>query len=397
MDRKSNLQGALMTALFFLIGRFLLLLSLPLEGIRSYGDFWNFYHLASLGQPFRDLWVEFPPVFPYLSRGLYLLVDGRQHAYEYLLAFFLSFVQAANLFLFSRIVDQIWKPEIAQKKIGAYLVFLIGLFYGWTYFDPLVVLAVLGSLYGLIRDRDLPLGFSLSLGALTKWFPLMILPALWKWRPRRKALLITLLVVVLVGGVWGGLYLRSPEMTRASLLSQGVKGSWETVWALLDGNLKTGNFGPGIDRADPATILTGSSEPARVPPWLTLMLIGGAGFVWYTRVEPHTPDQLVALAGFTIGMFLLWSPGYSPQWVLYLLPLILIAFPVREGFLLALVLILLNLLEWPVLLSRGLFWSLWFVVPLRTLMVVLASVRFYQLAAGLGSRDENHVKIDARV
>ena len=39
----------------FLAARAFLLISLPLEGLRGYGDFQHFFNLAKLGWPFLDI------------------------------------------------------------------------------------------------------------------------------------------------------------------------------------------------------------------------------------------------------------------------------------------------------------------------------------------------------
>ena len=82
----------------FLIARLIMVVSIPFEGLKSYGDFWNFYQLAATGRPFLDLWLEFPPLFPVLSRGIYLMVGGREHSYIYALIVIFSIFQAANIF-----------------------------------------------------------------------------------------------------------------------------------------------------------------------------------------------------------------------------------------------------------------------------------------------------------
>ncbi len=90
-------------------------------------------------------------------------------------------------------------------------------------------------------------------------------------------------------------------------------------------------------------------------------------------------------------LFFLWSPGYSPQWILFLLPLILLSLPVREGILISVVLTLVNLLEWPVMLSRGYFWSLNYLIPLRTSLMILLAFRFYQVSKGPAINNREHI------
>lgn len=376
----------------FLLSRLLLFLSLPLEGLRGYGDYWNFYHQASLGIPFVDYWTEFPPVFPFLSSLVYRLVQGRQHAYEYLLAFLFSLAQAGSFYLFSLITEQIYPEEQSQqRRIWIYFALTIGLFYGWGYFDPLAIFAFLAAIYYLtkyfdteksqtMKDfwLDLKLSAILAIGVLIKWFPALALAAVWRKLSPRRALKITAITLGLTALVWGGLYLASPQMTTASLISQGSKGSWETVWALIDGNLGTGNFSQQIDRLIPQTASYTTGNPAKVPPWLTLIFFGGLGLWIFWKAKLDTPRKLIAFIGITWCVFMFWSPGYSPQWVLYLLPLILLALPEREALLVAVIFVLLSLLEWPILLSRGYFKGLWGIIPLRSVVFLLLAVLFFK-------------------
>jgi hypothetical protein len=112
----------------------------------------------------------------------------------------------------------------------------------------------------------------------------------------------------------------------------------------------------------------------------------GGGFFWRARIiegRALTGQAAVAFLGLAWTLFLLWSPGWSPQWVLYLLPLILLALPAREATLLSIALVFISLLEWPVLLSRGLFWGLWLTIPGRTLLFCLMGVEFWRAASGL--------------
>jgi hypothetical protein len=177
--------------------------------------------------------------------------------------------------------------------------------------------------------------------------------------------------------VYGALFAASPEYTLASIGSQGAKGSWETIWALLDGNLNTGSFGSLAERVNPDTASIPRGNPPRVPPLVSLGFFLLIGLWFYGKTHSSSARAAVAFTGLAWSIFLLWSPGWSPQWVLYLLPLIFLAFPEREAALTALVLALVNLLEWPVLLSRGYGWGLWLTVPLRTALLVLLAARFW--------------------
>jgi hypothetical protein len=166
------------------------------------------------------------------------------------------------------------------------------------------------------------------------------------------------------------------------------KSSWETVWALLDGNYATGNFGPIADHLDPALATVPLGNPPRIPTWLTLgafgllyayLFFGRQTMVRRPSSVVHRPPSTVAFTGLTWCIFLLWSRGWSPQWQMLLVPLILLALPLQRAVLFSVVFGIVNFVEWPVLLSRGWSWSLWLTVPVRTLLIVLLATEFYSV------------------
>ncbi len=379
---KTPSRTAFLCSVVFLLVRFLLLASLPLDALTGYGDHWNFYAQAALpGWPYLHFWTEFPPLFPFLAKGLYLLADGQEHAFSYLLALLFSLAQAGGVFFFARLALRYWDVPAAQRRIGLFVLLTLALPYGWWYFDPLAAFFLLWGLWEIERGRPWRGGLALGLGGLTKLFPLLALPAAWLRLPRRDAARLTTVALGLMLLGYGGLYARSPQMTAASLSAQSAKGSWETVWALVDGNLGTGNLNPLVDHLRPETAGLPTGNPAKLPVWGLLVLFGGLGLWGLRRAHPKGIRSLAAVTGFTWGVFLLWSPGYSPQWVLYLLPLILLTLPERMAFLMSAVFSLLSVLEWPVMLSRGWFQGLYVLIPLRTLVLVLLTVTFHQQAS----------------
>jgi hypothetical protein len=267
-----------------------------------------------------------------------------------------------------------------DMRIWVYFAILAGLAYGWWYFDPLAVFMMLLGINWVLEGHDLKAGFALALGTLIKLFPVFALPTIWLYRPIKQALLITSVTLVIVVGVYGTLFLLSPEMTTASLRSQANKGSWETVWALLDGNYQTGNFGPLEERFDPAMALQLRGNPARIPTWLSLIIFVALGVWLFLRVSLNGKRGFIAFIGLTFCIVYLWSPGWSPQWVLFLVPLILLCLPRREAILMAFSIVFINLLEWPAFLSRGYNWGLLISIPLRTFLLVLLAVEMWRVA-----------------
>lgn len=362
-------------------GRLFNVLAAPLVGLGAYGDFNHFFSLAALpGWPFFQYWVEFPPVWPFLSAFTYRIAGGQIHVYMYLLYFVLSLADTGNLLLFARFADRFFSPASALPRKLTYLLVLVALPYCWWYFDPLAVFCLLLGLNLLLAKKDLRAGLVLGVGFLVKFFPLIALVAAWQTRKFTSILRIALIIAVIAVVVLGGLWLASPDYTRVSLLSQSGKGSWETVWALIDGNFQTGAMAVPAVRGDLTSVNQNLSlNPPRIPPLLTLAVFGALGLWGLTRLKITTPRQSVQMVCFAWGVLMLWTPGFSPQWLLYLIPLMLLSLPEREGFLFTAVLCIVCLAEWPVLISRGLFWTLWVTVPLRFLLFAGLTARVYQL------------------
>ncbi len=370
--------------------RLAFVLASPLEGLRGYGDFFHFYSLAEIpGWPYFKYWIEFPPIPAFLFEVLYRLAGGQQHVFDYLLFFVVTAADAFNLALFWQLLRRLRPFSHAWKPLVMYGVVLVGLAYSWWYFDALAMLPTLLGILWLMDGRDKRAGLALGTGILVKFFPVLVLVVAWKFLERRRAWLVTSLALGVVLAVYGALWVASPQFTRASLLSQASKGSWETIWAMLDGNYRTGNFGPVVENLDAEMALVPRGNPAVVPTWMTLLVLGGLGLWRFLRLQGNALGQWVGLLGLTWSLFFLWSPGWSTQWVLYLLPWVILALDERLALLLTIALVTVNLMEWPLLLSRGWFWSLPLTIGLRTLLLVMLVFLFDEVAQGkTGAKNE---------
>lgn len=367
------------------VGRLFGLLTMRIDGLRGYGDMIHYHVVYGLsGWPVLNYWIEYPPIFPWIAALLNRLAGGQEHVFYYLLDFLLLLADAGSVYLFARLVTRIFPGEDGLARAGAYLLALVALPYGWWYFDPLVVFTLLLGLNLILDGRAVRGGLALAAGIALKFFPGLALLAGWQRYSTRK--LITLAAVSLAPLIlMYALFWRvSPDFTLASLRAQASKGSWETVWALVDGNIRTGSLGPLEERLDPAKATQLTGNPPVVPPLALLVVFAGVGLWGLSRFKlaqgpaSVSDRQSIALVGFAWSLFALWSQGWSPQWVLYLLPLILLTISGRQAYLLALALVFVNLLEWPVLLSRGYFWGLYVTAPVRTLLLILLAVRFYR-------------------
>ncbi len=358
----------------------MLFLALIPDSYAGPGDLPIYQSWAALpGWPYFQSWNEFPPFFPLLNTGLYKLVAGQQFFYYLLLGLVLALAGSVSLAVFRRIAGHIWGPSQARLRTWVYLGLLLPLPYTWWYFDLLpLVFMLLGTLW-LIEGHTWRSGLAIGVGMLFKWFPGLLLASAWRFQKPGWAGKATAAAAGLVVAMVVGLYLVSPQMSLASLKAQSSRSSWETVWALLDGNLGTGAFLLVDDRLDPAIAGLPRGNAPLISPYLTLAVLGGLGAWMFWRVRSQTDRALVAFLGLTWIVFLTWSPGWSPQWILYLIPLILLTLSFKTAFYAVSGLILLTLIEWPTLLAHAIFAGLWVIVPLRLVLFAWLGFHWYRL------------------
>lgn len=385
------------TSVFLFLGlRLALMVALPADALFRYGDFQHYYDMAAWSMPGHcptgpgacwplvDYWYEFPPLFGLLAAGLMRLWGGALppfHAFAYALAAILVAADFGNLLLLRSVARRLYPAATADWIVLVYAGLPAPLILTWWTFDGLTTFWMMLGLWALLEQRDGWGALAIGLGVLTKLLPALLLPAVWRARPPRRAALVTAGALVVVALGVAPFLARAPAMALASLRSQFAKSSYGTVWAVLDGNLQaadgqpvTGNFGPLSDRFDPANATRPQHNAAVVPGWLTLaaaaLLFGWAWQATWRGRAPWDARQTVRLAGLTWAVFLLWSRGWSPQWQQMLVPFILLTLPNRQGVLLALALAAVSFLEWPVLLSRGLAWGYNLTIPLRAGLVL---------------------------
>ena len=386
MERQKALSPVLRTlqsipapVILLIFARLIFLMASSLQEIYGFGDVLHFFHMAQFtGLPYMAYWDEHPPLHAFLSKAIFYLAGGRENTYVSLLYLLFMGVDAGSLALFRRLVRHCADPQVSEALTWFFTVILIALPYYWWYFDGLGAFLLLLSLDALLSRRDGLSGVALALSILTKLFPVLFLAAVWRAVPWRRAALISAVSIAIPLAVYATLYALSPQFTAASLASQFNKGSWESVGALVDGNFQTGNFAVEVDHFYPDRAYQLRRNPPVVNPLLTLVIFGGIGLWAFIKADLRTPLKVVSFLGFSLCLLFIWSPGWSPQYVLFLIPLILISLPAKDGQMLAALMILANLLEWPVLLSRDYAWTLYATVPIRTILMALAALLWGQ-------------------
>jgi len=164
----------------------------------------------------------------------------------------------------------------------------------------------------------------------------------------------------------------------ASIQNRRVRPDWETVWALAAGYSGVGWIHRYRQSPDTALELNYTPDLPAAAWWATDAAVAALYAVLALRRSPPTPASVVWSTGLALAAFALYLRGWSPQFMVWLLPFALLAFPGGRGFLIATGLSGLALLEYPayfVLWSEH-PWVLWLLVVARTLAILALGAVF---------------------
>ncbi len=329
------------------------------RGAAAGGDFAFYFATAGLTRqgyaPFDGWWSEFPPIHAFLISGIMGLLGANANygAFAMLYGLLMLVFDTGNLLLIRGIGSRLHGVNTGTSLAWIYAVMFAPMVMIWWTFEPMVAFFLLLSLFALIRGKDARSAVWAGIGGLVKFTPLMVIGAALRFRSTGKAARYIAISAAVFGIVYGALLIRNAEMTLPSLTAQYGKPSYQTVWALIDGNYRTGNFGSVTDRLDPTLLNTGSTgNPAVIPGVVRLAAAGLIGLFVYGRTRRFDELGTVAFVAITLLIFFLQAQGWSPQWVAQILPLILLCFPTRDGVIAAVLLSLVAFAEYPFLWIR---------------------------------------------
>jgi hypothetical protein len=326
------------------------------RGVAAGGDFPYYHALASMTStglwPFRDWWHEFPPLASTLYVAVYRLSGGSYGAYAMLFGAIMLAFDVGNLALLRRIGTRLHGANTGMALAWIYAVMLAPAVFIWWNFEPMVVCFTLLGLWWLLRGDNLRSAVIVAIGTLTKFTPALLLGAVWRFRPQTSALRYTAIIVGLFALVYALLFAQNAAMTAPSLTAQFSKASYETVWALLDGNYSTGNFGTVASHLDPTQANVIQGNPSVVPGILRLALAGAVGLFVFASTRRFDERGLVAFVTITLLIFFLQSQGWSVQWLAQIIPLVLLCFPTRDSVIILVLLSLVAFAEYPLLFIR---------------------------------------------
>lgn len=394
----------LLLALFVSFRLLALLLMRPGGFIRDFSDF-NFYfgivQLSDFGLiPFRDFWLEWPPLVPLAMTGAYrlslLIPQWTEEPRLWFVAIWGGVVllfEAGNFWLIYRLARRLFADHIARMRpLWLYALLFAPVFTLLGDFDAIALFFILLGIDLLLAEKYRWAAVVAGIGFWVKVTPLIVAGvAAWLiWHHHRgnfrqvatgwlgygATLVATALAVA------APFLLAAPQWLAAYLRAVLGRSSWETVWAVLEGYFGYGQLAG--DRFNPAETIFAVHPPSL--PWLWISLVFAALFLaaFFARPKDTSPRQVLAFAGFTIALFLLYSKGYSPQFIVYLLPFIILLLPNWAGVGYALALTALNILEQPVyfVMLPDAHWLLSAVVWLRFAVFVALAVEFWGQVAG---------------
>ena len=382
--------------------------------ITTLSDF-TFYRLlasyASQGfYPSVHYWMEYQPLFPWIPVGIYRLSlllptwGDPGFWFNLLLGTFFLMAETANLILIYLIGRRLYEREIAVRLAWIYSLLFVPLLIMLGWFDVFGLTFLLLALYLILIRRPVAGGFAAGLGFLVKLMPIIVVPvAFWReptWRQRGILVAVTLLTIIAVALPFA---LLNPELFTLSWTINLKRSSWETVWALLEGYTSYGKAG-GANRFDPAA--AGAEQHPSSLPWPLITIAFALLYLWlWTQPlraagdgeqgargghrSGHLPitafdddRRAVAFTGLTLNLLTLYLKGYSPQFLVWLLPFAILLLPGLRGVIYALLLSFVNLVESPLYftLLPDQPWLLTGAVLARTGLLVLLSVEYGRMA-----------------
>jgi len=339
---------------------------------------WGYY-------PAIDYWMDYPPLFPWLSVVIYRLSlflpswKDPNLWFDLLLGCTFLLFAVGNFVLIYAIALRLRGREGAVRCAWLYAGLFFPLMTLLFWFENVPLFFLLLGVYMIITRRPVWAGVAAGVGFLVKIVPAFVGPVALRVFPKVShkvtyvvmAALVALLIALPFLLTNAGLFL-------TTFVHQASRGPWETIWALLDGYYSGGVTPPLEMRFDLATIIMPSRE-SQFPYALVALIFVAFYLMLYTRdIDWQNDLKAVAFCGLSINLFLLFSKGYSPQWIVNLLPFIVLLMPNLRGVAYSVLLMAVNVLEFPValMLIPNHTWIFTTAVLYRTLLLVVLAADF---------------------
>jgi hypothetical protein len=417
---ETHFDFILLTILFVTFRLLALVAYRPGGLVLDFSDFYWYREYAQLARqgyvPYENLWSIYPPVFPSLMIAVWqistLLPPWTFSNLWFTLILggvFLLF-ETGNFILVYLLACRLYEKRARALRVAwIYAALFIPVYTLTGWFESFPIFFFLLSLYLLVRGRPYLSAIFGGVGFMVKLIPLLLLPigvrhaanlrhetehqavparqfqltVIKGWADLRRIrfdfwpLLIYLTLffgtIVVIGLPF---YQRNPDLILSPVGFNGARAPWETVWALLAGNYEYGIVPQ--DRRDLSLPAAGGLADSL--PWLWITAAFGLVYLilYAQRIDWQAPRALIAFTGLTLCCFFLYSKGYSPQWLGWLLVFNTLLLPHLRGIIYAAVLSVANIVEANVffIMFPTVHWLLASTVLIRTFLVVVMAIEF---------------------
>ena len=412
-DRDVRRDVVLLAALFVMARAMAVFWFTPIYS--EFGQFFfGFAALSDVGAyPFVDYWIEYPPVFPWLSVGVYKLVTlvfgrltpGAVNPVHLALLYrwhtigtqlLMAAFDGGNLALIYLIVRERRGARAGFRAAWVYALLFYPLLVAGSYFDGFVLFWLLLSVWLFLRERELGSAAALAVGVMAKVVPVIFLPVALKYLKGWHRRLAYLAVFLGVTAAFAAPFLAtSPAKVRSSFTAMARRRPWETVWALLEDYRSYGVVGPeqsdlspvnrlgwqnqagpsvtrlawSLDAVYPEqgralcryrTLSRFSDDLSFIRPsrnatlylLLAIPFLALLGVLLWRGSGVRAADNVLTLSLAALCIFLVYCKGWSPQFVIYPMALCLVTLGPYEGPMLAILLGVINYVEMPL-------WLIW--------------------------------------
>ncbi len=403
-----------------------ILLFRPGGFITDFSDY-DFYYtwgtLIPMGyHAYDNLWTAYPPLFPAVMLTVFEASSRIPPWVEPRLAFHVLFgltlllFESGSFVLIYRLGNRLGADAIPAETQALYGIpilpglipaVLYALFFvpvytliGW--FEPMPLFFMLLGLDLLLVDRAWgwpSSAMAAGLGFLTKLTPMLLVPIAIRWLgvklswralrdewfnrnspgniARASAYVAIFFAVVIAVGY--PFVRANPALAFSSFRVQSIRPPWQSVWAILDGF-----YGYGLVPLDMRNLggLSGLSGPlweTRLPwAWIGLAFIALYLWLYTRRYDWHSPRTPITFSAVSILLLFLYSKGWSPQFLLWVLVYIALFLPTLRGVVLAIALSLINFVEADVflILLPDEHWLMAGTVLARSALLILLVVEF---------------------
>jgi hypothetical protein len=343
----------------------ILIMFTPQGLINAYTDYYFYFQSAQLSEqgyfPFVNMWYEYPPMLAYLPLGVYHLTRaivpvGGVDSFGYqlfarLLGMVFLFFETGVLVLLYKTTLQVWGAQKAEWIGWVYSGLSLPLFF-WLYAHQVVVIAFsLLAIFWFITRKSWHSAVALGLATAAKLTPVILLPPVVKFLwPQRRVIAGYVLVVMSIFGIQylPFMLMDGGAWVAASFRAIAHVGSYGTIWAILDDNWGPGTYGPLPTRIQIEQAAIPHANPSGLPGWAVFIAFALLYALFFFRpVERQNPRHFIWFVTLTTLIFHLYLKGWSPQWAVMVIPLILLSFPNHLGLILALLLTATVFVEWP--------------------------------------------------